>query len=608
MRTVTWICMALIPAALAAQDADNVLTNGDFETVTTVEADAAGGWQGWTLAGDPIVPGGWQLNTHYVGTLDVRQDGPASGAHYLRVTAPDDDSSHIFQMRNDLQVGQWYRVSARIRGGPATIHVYEYYEDRRMTAPRIAQGAAPEDGWIEVSGFYRPEADDFRNAAPAIAIPAGRTTDIDDVRMERLALPEDAEAGPEITLETSHARVVIGGNGQLKSVVDLASGEEYAAPNVPVSVFQAQRASVTVPLHSVTREGDVLQVQFLDPDVTAQVRVEERDSHVLFEVLSVEPGDVDHLTLDFPMRQLATVASAFNATYGDGFGTALFGVTANTHQVGASRGQSAWSLRARCTADHGMVGARFALVAAPYDQFDDAIIATERANDLPSPHLDGQWARFSDRAMESYLFATSVHEDDIDTLINYAKLGGFGTIIILKNSWLENHGHYDINTDSFPDGIASLKRAVEKIHDAGLHAGVHVFGPTISANDPWVTPVPHEDLAFVELPSLAKAIDAETTTITLIERPDNWPPQQWRSRAFPGNTIRIGNELIDYASEEVGPPFRFTGCVRGAHGTAAAEHSPDETVKGMLKQWGFFIVDPDTDLADQLTSNFAERV
>ncbi len=602
--------VALLTATVAfAQQAPNVLTNGDFETVTTVEVGEDRLWHGWTLPGAPIVPGGgWSFNTHYVGTMEVRTDGAASGERYVRVTAPEGDSSHVYQMREDLQVGQWYRVSARIRGGPVTMHVYEYYDARQMTAPQIAQATAPADQWIEVSGFYRPEAEDFKNAAPAIAVPPGRTTDIDDVRVEALDLPAGLDAGPDIVLENPLARIVIAGNGGLKSLVDLASGEDYAVGELPVSIFQATRAGMTVPLHSVTREGDVLVAQFLDPAVQARVRVEERDSHFLFEVVGIEPEDVTSLTLDFPVLQRAEIAAAFNATYGDDFGMSLLGTTNNTQNVPTNRGDRGWSLRCRCVADHEIVGAKFAFVAAPFDGFADAIVATERANGLPSPHLDGQWARFSDRAYESYLFATSVVEDDIDTLIDYAKLGGFGTIIILKNSWLANHGHYDINTDSFPDGMASLKAAVDRIHAAGLHAGVHVFGPTISSNDPWITPVPRDELAYVELSPLAEGVDAEAKTITLAAEPEVWPPRTWRSRAMPGNTVRIGDELIDYVAEEVGPPFRLTGCIRGAYGTVAAEHAAGAPVRGMLKQWGFFLVQPDSELADQLTTNFAERV
>ncbi len=609
---LTRIVTAVIGIALAlgiavAQEAQNVLTNGDFETVTTVTPGDDGLYHGWRLGEEPLVPAGWSLNTRYVGSLEVRRNEPASGAHCIRVTAPDEDSSHIYQIREGLQVGQWYRVSARIRGGSAAIHMYEYYQERRMTAPIIAHGTAPAGQWAELSGFYRPEADDYARSGVAIAVPGGESTDIDDVRMEPVALPTGTDAGPDIVLENPRVRAVIGGSGQLMSLIDRASGEDYAA-EVPVSVFQATRDGTQVPLYSITREGDVLQVQFLDPEMKARVRVEERDSHLLFEVLDVAPEDVDSLTIDFPLRQLETVATAFNATYDEGFGISLLGTTVNTYNVPTSRGEGAWSLRTRCVSAHGIEGASFALVAAPRQRFEEAIVATERANGLPSPHFDGQWARFSDRAYESYLFATSVVEDDIPTLIEYAKLGGFGTIIILKNSWLENHGHYDINTDSFPGGLASFKAAIDRIHAAGLHAGVHVFGPTISPNDPYVTPLPSDELAFVELPPLAEAVDAEATTITLGEQPGNWPPEQWRSRAFPGQTIRIGDELIDYAAEEVGPPFRFTGCTRGAHGTVAAEHPAQAEVKGMLRQWHFFLVQPDTDLAEEITTNFAARV
>ncbi|MCD6361963.1 MAG: carbohydrate binding domain-containing protein [Armatimonadetes bacterium] len=600
-RVCLFTCVALAAGVALAQDAP-VLHNGDFEQIIK----ASPGMNNWTLGEPPQRPEGWSLNTAYPGTLTIGTDDAHSGERYLHIQAADDRPAHIFQIRDNLQVGQWYRISLWIRGGPVTLYVYEYFNGRPMRVPIITQGTSAPDEWRQIFGYYRPDADDFKNAGPAIAVGSGYSADIDDVVMEPLELPVETDVGPDVVLENDSTVLTLAGNGKVRSLVSKATGEDYASPDVPFPFVEVIRAGNRAMLHSVALDGDLLRFTFLDTDVHLALRVTPDRRSFVFEVAQVEPDDVERITLEIPVRDLGNVATAFDATYNDEFGMCMFGGDISTFNAGTSRAQGSWSMRAWCGAEHGMTGAKFILVAAPRDEFNDAIMEAEQANGLPCPILDGQWARFSDRARESYLFATSVHEDDIDTLIDYAKLGGFKTIIILKNSWLANHGHYDVNLDSFPGGRASLKRAVDKIHAAGLHAGVHVFGPSISPNDPYVTPVPDDRLEYVTLTPLAEDLDAEATTITLTEQPDLAPPRAPRTRAFPGYHLRIGDELISYSNIEEGPPYRFVGCKRGALGTTAAPHPAGSEVRHMLTQWSFFRVQPDSTLADELTANFAD--
>ena len=252
-----------------------------------------------------------------------------------------------------------------------------------------------------------------------------------------------------------------------------------------------------------------------------------------------------------------------------------------------------------------MIGAKFALVAAPADQFHSAVMEAEKANGLPCPMLGGQWARDSLEVRKSYLFMVDAAESTIDRTIEYAKLGGFGTIIFLKDNWLSTHGHFEINRKNFPDGLSSLKRTVDKVHAAGLGAGVHVFGPSISPNDAYVTPKPDDRLAAIPCPPLAEPIDAKATVLTL-SGPADLPPRKPRSEAFPGYHLRIGDEIVRYKDVEPGPLFRFTGCQRGALGTKAAEHPAGTAVSGLLTMWSYFLVDPDSTLADEMTRKFGE--
>ncbi len=602
----TMAAVAVILAQVARGQEEALLKNGGFEAVRTAKPGADGLVSGWKLGDPPEMPESWTLNSHYVGQLAIGTEQPYSGERFVRITAPDEGSAHLYQVCTGLEAGKWYEVSAWVRGGPLVIHFYEYFDGRPIGGQTVAQGRSKGNEWRRLSGYYRPGGEGYLRSALAVYASQGHSAEVDDVKIAPLELPEGADQGPDITFENNLLRVSIGANGFLKEFRCKPSEQDYAATDVPFAVFSAIRDGVPVPVHSVTQQGDTLKLEFLDPDVKATLRVTPRDRHFLIEVLEVQPEDMDSLALEFPIRRLATVGSAFNATYDDEFGACMFGTTVNVRNLPTSHSSDTWSPRAACYRAHGMVGAKFALVGAPREHFNAAIMEAERENGLPCPMLDRQWARFSDRVYESYLFATSVIEADIDTLIEYAKLGGFGTIIILKNSWLANHGHYDINTDNFPDGIASLRRAVQKIHDAGLHAGVHVFGPSISANDPYVTPVPDDRLAFVPCPPLAEGVDERATALTLTEQPEHLPPKAARRRSFPGYYLRIGDEIIRYADAEVGPPFRFVGCQRGALGTTASAHAAGAEVKGLLAQWGFFLVQPDSTLADELTENFAD--
>ena len=587
----------------------SILENGGVESAGPVSAGADGLVQGWKLAKPPQVPTAWSLNTAYPGALKVCSSEPDSPAHggkrFIRLAAIKSGPAHLYQMCTGLQPGKWYRVSAWVRGGAVALSFYEYFKSGKMGGQETAQTTAAGKEWKRIQGFYCPPNGDYVRSALAISVPPGQRADVDDVAIEPIELPEVPAGAADITLETDVLRVAIAPRGRLKEFRSKPSGKDYAAGVNPLPMMSLTRGGVTTPLYSLAREGDLLKAQFLDTEVRATLRVTARNRHLLFEVVDVQPADAEELTLEFPVKRLKSVGGAFNATYDDQFGACLLGTTANVWQQAAWRGPEVLALGVRCVRKHGIVGARFALVAAPWDQFKPAIMEAERANGLPCPMLEGQWARDSAAVRRSYLFVVDATEKSIDKTIEYAKLGHFGMVIFLKENWLATHGHFQVNTQNFPEGRASLKRAVAKIHAAGMGAGVHVFGPSISPNDPYVTPKPDTRLASVPCPPLAEAVDEKSPTLTLAGVP-NLPPIAPSSVAFPGRCLRVGDELIGYEDVEPGPPVRIVRCHRGALGTKAARHPAGAEVKGLLSLWGFFLVDPDSTLADDLTSNFAE--
>ncbi len=607
MRTRLLMVANLALAAVALAQTPALLQNGGFEALSPAKPGLDGLVSGWKLGEPPQVPSNWTLNNAYPGQLAISSESPHAGERLVRLSAGPKQSAHLFQMCVGLAPGMWYRVAAWVRGGPASIHFYEYYEDGHIGGATVARANQRSADWRLLTGFYLTPSAGYLRSALALTLDPGQSAEVDDVTLEPLALPELPAGAPDITLENELLRLRLSAAGEVREFLCKPLAKDLAVASAPLRVLTVTRNGMELPLYSLSRDGELLKARFLDPAVQVTLRVVPRAQHLLFEVTEVQPADVESLTLAFPVRRLKTVASAFNATYDDELGVCFFGTSVNVTNRPRSYGKDIQGLGALCTAKHGMVGAKFALVAAPFGQFNAAIMEAERANGLPSPQLEGKWARFSEPVRRSYLFMVDASEQSLDKTLEYAKIAKFGTIIFLKDNWLANHGHYDVNLANFPDGRASLKRAVKKIHDAGFGAGVHVFGPSISPNDPYVTPKPDDRLASVPCPSLAADIDALATVLPMAAEP-KLPAKTPSTGPSPQQYLRLGDEIIRVGELEAGPPWRFVRCQRGMFGTQAAAHTAGTEAKGLPVLWGYFLLNPDSTLADEVTSNFADVV
>ncbi len=596
--------MATSRPALAVERVP-IINNGSFESLRDAKPGADGWGAGWKLDAAGQIPSDWQLNPAYSGQLMLGTDDPYAGSRFVRITASARGAAHIYQRCQGLQAGRWYRVSLWARGGAFAVQTYEYFRERPAENQMLLQEHAGAK-WRQYTAFYQPAGAGYLDSALVISTASQSGVNIDDVRVEPMDLPELPADATDMAFQNEAVRLSLSPVGFLTHFISLNSSEDYAAIDARRPMLTVSRAGIQgIPVTRLSQKDDVLTAQFVDPQIKVSLRVIPAKRHLTFEVLSAEPADLDGLSIEFPLRRLETVAPAFNATYDKEFGAAFFGITENTVNHPMSLGNSVQLLRSGARRSHGIVGAKFSLVASPIEDFKPAIREAERAAGLPSPELGGNWARDSESVQKSYLFATDASEANIDALIDYARLGGFGTIVFLKNNWLDTHGHYRINTGNFPHGLEGLKAAVAKIHAAGLEAGVHVFGPSISPNDSYVTPKPDDRLAMVPVPDLAEALDAKVPTVTLSAEP-RLPPVGPSSKEFPGKYLRIGDEIIRYEAAEPGPPFRYVRCVRGALGTKAEAHPAGSTVRGLLTMWGYFLVDPDSTLVDELTRNFAD--
>lgn len=264
-------------------------------------------------------------------------------------------------------------------------------------------------------------------------------------------------------------------------------------------------------------------------------------------------------------------------------------------------------LYAETTKQFGVAPAGVGVIACPRAQFEKTIERFEHASGLPSPRVDGVWAKTSPAAKRSYLFITNFAEKDTDEVIAFAKRGHFDAILIVQSSWCSSTGHYPINTKNFPRGLDSLKATFARLKRAGFKVGLHYLAPSIYPPDPYLTPVPDPRLFRDASAELAGDVDAKATFIPTIAAPEKFPAEDGGYDGD-GAVIQIGNELIRYTERSMKPPFGFTGCVRGLHGTVAAVHSRGEKLTHLRKSYGYFLFDMDTTLINEVADNLARVV
>lgn len=245
-----------------------------------------------------------------------------------------------------------------------------------------------------------------------------------------------------------------------------------------------------------------------------------------------------------------------------------------------------------------MRGARFGIVAAERARLQAALQAMTIASGRPHSAAGGAWALGSESTRGSYLNAWKMGMDTLDDWMDVLERGGFD-VLHFREQWYSCRGHYTVNTNFWPNGIADLKAAVARVHAAGYRAGMHTLTGCIDPADPWVAGPENRDLLAWETYTLATDVSADADEIAV-----NEPPRTKHDVVFTysgnGNAIRIGNEIVQYSSFTEKPPYIYSGLKRGAFGTKPASHSNGEEAAYLQQRYLAFYPDPDSPLADAL--------
>ena len=400
-----------------------------------------------------------------------------------------------------------------------------------------------------------------------------------------------------IEIENRYVRYVIGSDGRNLHFVDKRTGKDYCVQEPGSSFARVKKAGRNYDASSVSYADGRLKVQFGESGVGAVIGVVARDRYFVLEVVSVSDEDVEELVfLDLRLTLRGVPEEPFA-------GCALaLNLQTNVPEIPGPNSR----LRAACYPRFGFPGSKVALIECPQGELRRAMQeVVSAAEDLPHSAIGGPWALDAPINRGSYLFNFgNVTEETVDDWIRLVQSLGFNQ--------LDFHGGRSFrfgdcrpDPEMYPRGLVSLKAVIDKLHAAGIAAGLHTYSFFIDKACPWVTPVPDSRLGKDATFTLAEPLTPEGTAVPVVESTEE---RSTTTGFFVRNsvTLQVDDELITYTGITVEPPYAFTGCARGAYGTHAAPHARRAKVHHLKECFGLFVPDVDSTLFAEVAARTAE--
>ena len=406
--------------------------------------------------------------------------------------------------------------------------------------------------------------------------------------------------GGEVRFSTEHAEWVVGADGVNKGLYDKRSGQNYLAPQpgrfAAVRLEDGRYFECT----SVAREGDLITVRFEDGDYGLRFRLQEHADYVDIRVVGASGPAIDRISLvNMPLTLEGTLDERFAAS------ALALNMNTNVDAIPGPTGR----LSATASSAFGLEEAHLALVACPPEDMRRILKeVVSGADTLPHSPLGGPWALDAPETRGSYLIdiTGALTEASVQDWISAARACGMSQID-LHTGHSFRFGDYVPDPGLYPDGLESIKRIVDAIHEAGMLAGLHTYAQFVAKNTPWVTPVPDHRLMTDESFTLTAAVGpgetelrveestADVSTVTGFHVPNSV-------------TLRMEDELVVFFGVKDAPPYGFSGCERGALGTMPADHPAGTKVHQLKECFGLFVPDPSTGLYEEVAKRQAEVV
>ncbi|HRU19772.1 MAG TPA: hypothetical protein P5125_05385 [Kiritimatiellia bacterium] len=426
----------------------------------------------------------------------------------------------------------------------------------------------------------------------ALANPSDRADAAWKPATERERAPEP----PFARFRTRHAELTLNARGRVTSLRNRASGRELLVRPTPL-VSARLRNGQRITARSVTRQGDALTFGFATHAGSAVVAIDAHREFFNFTLRTHSLTDATELVFcELPVRPTRYRGGMANLLSDDEDGVCLRG-----YDLPVEMRIAGDVLRVSAAVPPGPSGWRAGLAAGPRDTLTTSLRAMARHAGVPMSENSGPWSLEAEATRGSYLFANLAHAAT-DDWIEVARRGGFSTLHL--HGWWQTLGHYAVRTQYYPRGLDDMRDTVERIHAAGLRAGIHTLTACIDTRDAWITPEASPHLIPFDTYTLARSVSPTDTVLYV-----NEPPSARHDVVFTysgnGNAIRIGSEIIQYAAITREPPYAFRDCTRGAFKTRPAAHAAGAQADYLQQRYNAFYPQPDSPLADELADRIA---
>ncbi len=317
----------------------------------------------------------------------------------------------------------------------------------------------------------------------------------------------------------------------------------------------------------MSQRGGILTFEFGDIGTTVSIRVKKARDHVALKIKSVA-GKADALTF-------VNIPLTLEGMPYEPFACCVLSMNLFTRVRELPALQS--NLNAICYKQFGIKGAEITLIGVPCDQILPVIRnVMSHASDIPHSDKGGAWASMQKEGYGSYLmnFGT-LTEETADEWIRMCQSLGFNQIDNHGGGDFFRFGDFELNREKWPEGWESFKKINDRLHNAGISSIFHTYAFFIDKNTKYVTPVPSQDLGYFSSFTLARPVRQDDTEIFVNESTGNISTI---TGFFVRNSLslRIGEEIIEFTGVTHAPPYKFTGCKRGADATKVSGHEQEK--------------------------------
>lgn len=427
-----------------------------------------------------------------------------------------------------------------------------------------------------------------------------------------------------IVFENAEMKLVFGNDGKAKSLIHKTSGQECLMQGENVTAFSITQdmpydneIKLTYPAKPKTFSADTLYkednkliVGFELTDYEAVIDVKITDDYIGFTLEKMRYklaaiGDkrktrIDEFVfLQLPVKERTHFGEWLNVMWDDEVAVNLL-ATDPFCRIDAPERNGYKIFQAGGEREVRMEGVGAALITTAKDNLFDRIDRVEHDFNMP---LGVESRKCNEYKFSYYSVRGELSPENIDEHIAYAKQAGFRQFVIYYMNFAKSMGHFLWNK-RFPNGMDDLKEMTRKIKAAGMVPGFHIHYNKATINDPYVTPVPDGRLNLRRTFTLHKDLSKDATVISVEENPQGCTLEKGR------RMLKIGTEIISYENYTTKPPYKFTGCKRGALNTTPAMQKKC-AILGLLDIdfWPIFVrFNQNTDIQDEVAGRLANII